>query len=63
MFFNVFSNLSVSILFTLEDKAYYEINWANENPTSPLETTEPETVETTAITATMTEAVSTTVAE
>lgn len=29
----------LSVLFTLEDKAYYEINWTNENPTSPLETT------------------------
>lgn len=30
----------LSILFTLEDKANFEINWQSENPTSPLETTE-----------------------
>ncbi len=29
----------VSVLFTLEDKANFDINWENENPTSPLETT------------------------
>ena len=34
----------LSILFALEDKAYYEINWNNETPTSPLETTETTTV-------------------
>lgn len=28
----------VSVMFTLEDKAYYEINWENTLPTSPLET-------------------------
>ncbi len=28
-----------SVLFTLEDKAYYELNWLNANPTSPLDTT------------------------
>ena len=41
----------LSVLFTLEDKAYYEINWTNENPTSPLDTTTEAVVE-----ATMTEA-------
>ena len=41
----------LSVLFTLEDKAYYEINWTNENPTSPLDTTTEVVVE-----ATMTEA-------
>ena len=48
----------LSVLFTLEDKFYYEINWTNENPTSPLDitTTEPET---TGITAVMTEPSST----
>ncbi len=30
----------VSVIFTLEDKAYFEINWESELPTSPLETTE-----------------------
>ncbi len=30
----------VSVLFTLEDKAYYEVNWENTLPTSPLETAE-----------------------
>ncbi|MBO7179057.1 MAG: hypothetical protein J6V78_01840 [Clostridia bacterium] len=41
----------LSILFTLEDKSYFEMNWNNEDPTSPLETTtEAPTVE-----ATMTE--------
>lgn len=50
------SHGDLSVLFTLEDKAYYEINWTNENPTSPLDTTtEPET---TGVTATMTEATS-----
>jgi hypothetical protein len=29
----------LSILFTLEDKSYYEMYWENEDPTSPLETT------------------------
>ena len=33
------SHGDLSILFTLEDTAYFEFNWANENPTSPLETT------------------------
>ncbi|MBE6748019.1 MAG: hypothetical protein E7557_02190 [Ruminococcaceae bacterium] len=42
----------LSILFTLEDNSYFEMNWNNEDPTSPLETTtEAPTVE-----ATMTEA-------
>ena len=42
----------VSVMFTLEDKAYYEINWTNENPTSPLDTT----TEAPVIEGTMTEA-------
>ena len=29
----------VSVMFTLEDKAYYEINWESGLPTSPVETT------------------------
>lgn len=47
---NTFANHGdLSILFTLEDKANFDINWANENPTSPLETTtEATTVLTTA---------------
>ncbi len=49
----------LSVLFTLEDKAYYEINWTNENPTSPLETT----TEAPVVEATMTEAVVTTAAQ
>ena len=28
----------VSVMFTLEDKAYYEINWESGLPTSPIET-------------------------
>lgn len=40
----------LSVLFTLEDKAYYEMYWENEDPTSPLETTTEAVVE-----ATMTE--------
>ncbi len=46
------SHGDLSILFTLEDKAYYEINWTNENPTSPLDTT----TEAPVIEGTMTEA-------
>ena len=43
----------LSILFTLEDNAYYELNWENEDPTSPLETTtEAPVVEATMIEAT-----------
>ncbi|MBE6751757.1 MAG: hypothetical protein E7556_04445 [Ruminococcaceae bacterium] len=34
------SHGDLSVLFTLEDKSYYELNWENEDPTSPLETTE-----------------------
>ncbi len=30
---------NVSVMFTLEDKAYYEINWESSLPTSPIETT------------------------
>ncbi len=30
----------VSVIFTLEDTAYFEINWESELPTSPLETAE-----------------------
>jgi hypothetical protein len=30
---------NVSVMFTLEDKAYYEINWESGLPTSPVETT------------------------
>lgn len=30
----------VSVMFTLEDNANYDITWENPNPTSPLETTE-----------------------
>lgn len=44
----------LSILFTLEDNAYYELNWENEDPTSPLETT----TEAPVVEATMTEATS-----
>ena len=44
----------LSILFTLEDNAYYELNWENEDPTSPLETTE---VTTEIITEVMTDAI------
>ena len=29
----------LSVMFTFEDKAYYEINWENTLPVSPLETT------------------------
>lgn len=32
----------VSVIFTLEDKAYFEINWDNGLPTSPVETVEAE---------------------
>lgn len=42
----------LSILFTLEDKSYYEINWTNENPTSPLETTTEATTASTDVTTT-----------
>ena len=34
------SHGDLSVLFTLEDTSYYELNWENEDPTSPLETTE-----------------------
>ncbi len=44
----------LSVLFTLEDNAYYELNWENEDPTSPLETT----TEAPVVEATMTEATS-----
>ena len=44
----------LSVLFTLEDKSYYELNWENEDPTSPLETTE---VATEVITEVMTDAI------
>ena len=53
------SHGDLSILFTLEDKAYYEINWTNENPTSPLETT----TEATTVLTTVSADVSTTVAQ
>ena len=53
------SHGDLSVLFTLEDKAYYEINWANENPTSPLDTT----TEAPVVEGTMTEAASTTEAQ
>ena len=49
----------LSILFTLEDTAYFELNWLNENPTSPLETT----TEATTVLTTVSADVSTTVAQ
>lgn len=48
------SHGDLSVLFTLEDKSYYELNWENEDPTSPLETTE---VATKVITEVMTDAI------
>ena len=48
------SHGDLSVLFTLEDKSYYELNWENEDPTSPLETTE---VATEVITEVMTDAI------
>ena len=48
------SHGDLSILFTLEDTSYYELNWENEDPTSPLETT----TEAPVVEATMTEATS-----
>jgi len=49
----------LSVLFTLEDRAVFEINWLNENPTSPLETT----TEATTVLTTASADVSTTVAQ
>ena len=57
---NTFANHGdLSILFTLEDKANFEINWVNEKPTSPLETT----TEATTVLTTASADVSTTVAQ
>ena len=56
---NTFANHGdLSILFTLEDRANFDINWENPNPVSPAETTEAVTeIVTEVMTEAMTEAI------